>query len=259
MIRARCVRSCTPITKFKAALRPSRFSMFTFSMLAPISAITAATVARDALAIGHVDADPDRELAVDFRLPGDVYPPLGPVGELREVLAVGGVYDDPAARAQKPHHRIAGNGMAALAEVDHHPFRSADMQRRPGGRGRFTAGRFAHREGIGDRALCDAVERIAKGLADADLGGGVIKQRIARKGGGRSGGFRTIVLFRRGELAFYVYGFAKSDRENLRRNELETFRPLADEYLALDRSGLASALAVGAIIEVNCDDQAVQE
>ena len=119
--------------------------------------------------------------------------------------------------------------------------------------------RFADRERISDEALCDAVRRAERGLIDADLGGGVIKQRIARKGGGRSGGFRTIVLFRRGKLAFFVYGFAKSDRENLRRNELETFRLLADEYLALDEKGLAGAQAAGAIVEVNCDDQAVQE
>ena len=87
----------------------------------------------------------------------------------------------------------------------------------------------------------------------------MIKQRIARKGGGRSGGFRTIVLFRRGELAFFVYGFAKSDRANLRRDELATFRLLADEYLALDRDALMAAQAVGTILEVKCDDQAVQE
>ena len=81
----------------------------------------------------------------------------------------------------------------------------------------------------GGRALCEAVRRAREGLVDAGLGGGVIKQRVARKGGGRSGGFRTIVLFRRGELAFFVYGFAKSDRANLRRDELATFRLLAGE------------------------------
>ena len=97
------------------------------------------------------------------------------------------------------------------------------------------------------------------GLIDADLGGGVIKQRIARKGRGRSGGFRTVVLFRRDEPAFFVYGFAKSDRENLRRDELEAFRMLADEMLGLTGAGLAAALANGSIIEVTCDDQAVQE
>ena len=119
--------------------------------------------------------------------------------------------------------------------------------------------RYAIGEGLEDAALCDAVRRAQRGLIDADLGGGVIKQRIARKGGGRSGGYRMIVLFRRGELAFFVYGFAKSSRANLRRDELAAYRLLAGEYLALDPSGLVSAQAVGAIIEVKCDDQAIQE
>ena len=97
--------------------------------------------------------------------------------------------------------------------------------------------RFADREGLEDAVPCEAVRRARSGLIDADLGGGVIKQRIARKGGGRSGGFRTIVLFRRGALAFFVYGFAKSGRENLRRDELETYRLLADEVSGAGRSG----------------------
>ena len=94
--------------------------------------------------------------------------------------------------------------------------------------------RFAEREGMEDAALCDVVRRIDRGQIDADLGGGVMKQRIARKGQGRSGGFRAIVLFRRGELAFFVYGFAKSHRENLRRDELRAFRVLAAELLELN-------------------------
>lgn len=113
--------------------------------------------------------------------------------------------------------------------------------------------RFADREGIDDAALRGAVRRAGQGLIDADLGGGVIKQRIARKGQGRSGGFRSIVLFRRGELAFFVYGFAKSDRQNLRRDELEAFRLLADEMLELGESGLQAVLANGTIIEVTND------
>ncbi len=119
--------------------------------------------------------------------------------------------------------------------------------------------RFADREGVEDAALCEAVRRAGEGLIDADLGGGVIKQRIARRGGGRSGGFRMIVLFRRGELAFFVHGFAKSDRDNLRRDELVAYRLLAHEYLSLDDAGLKAVRATGTIIEVNCDDQAVQE
>ena len=110
--------------------------------------------------------------------------------------------------------------------------------------------RFARREGLEDGALFEAIQRAGKGLIDADLGGDVIKQRIARKGQGKSRGFRSIVLFRRDELAFFVYGFAKSGRQNLRRDELMAFRALADEMLALDESALDAALANGTIIEV---------
>ena len=113
--------------------------------------------------------------------------------------------------------------------------------------------RFADREGMEDAALREAVRRAGEGLIDADLGGGAIKQRIARKGGGRSGGFRSIVLFRRGELAFFVYGFAKSAQENLRRDELKAFRTLADAMLKLDEVDLQAALANGTIIEVKND------
>ncbi len=116
---------------------------------------------------------------------------------------------------------------------------------------------FSDREELEDAALCDAVRRAGEGLIDADLGGGVIKQRVARKGSGRSGGFRIIVLFRQGDLAFFVHGFAKSDRDNLRRKELTGLRLLANEYLGLDAAGLSAAQATGAIIEVECDDQAV--
>jgi len=91
--------------------------------------------------------------------------------------------------------------------------------------------RFADREGLEDEALREAVRRLQKGLVDADLGGSVIKQRVARNGSGRSGGFRSIMLFRRGHLAFFVYGFAKSGKKALRRDELAAFRLLADEYL----------------------------
>ena len=118
-------------------------------------------------------------------------------------------------------------------------------------------GRFATREEIEDGALCEAVERAAKGLIGADLGGGVIKQRIARRGQGRSGEFRVIVTFRRGEHAFFVHGFAKSDRENLRPKELTALRSLADEKLGLDAASLEAMLANGTISEVDCDDQAV--
>lgn len=119
--------------------------------------------------------------------------------------------------------------------------------------------RFADRERIDDAALRDAVNRAEKGLVDADLGRGVIKQRIARKGQGKSGGFRSIMLFRHGERSFFVYGFAKSDRDNIREDELKSFRLLASEMLGLDDAALTTALTNGTILEVNDNGQAVQD
>ena len=110
--------------------------------------------------------------------------------------------------------------------------------------------RFASDQGIADDELCDAVRRAEKGLIDADLGGGVIKQRLAREGQGKSGGFRTIILFRRADKAFFVYGFAKSDRSNIKRDELKAFRKLAETLLSLDGAALASALKNGTITEI---------
>ena len=112
--------------------------------------------------------------------------------------------------------------------------------------------RFASREGITDEELCEAVHQAERGLIDADLGGGVIKQRLAREGQGKSGAFRSILLFRRGSKAFFVYGFAKSDRDNIRRDELKAFRKLAGEMLTLDDKALAAAMRNGTIMEIEC-------
>jgi hypothetical protein len=112
--------------------------------------------------------------------------------------------------------------------------------------------RFSKQEGIADDVLCDAIRRAEKGLVDADLGGGVIKQRLPREGQGKSGGYRSIVLFRRGERAVFAYGFAKKDQDNIKSDELKAFRKLADVLLGLDDSVLAAAMKNGTIMEIDC-------
>ena len=53
--------------------------------------------------------------------------------------------------------------------------------------------RFQRRERIADKALANAVRNAEDGLVDADLGGGLIKQRVARPGHGKSSGYRTVI------------------------------------------------------------------
>jgi hypothetical protein len=117
--------------------------------------------------------------------------------------------------------------------------------------------RFAARNGISDENLCEAVERASRGLIDADLGGGVIKQRMARKGQGRSGAFRSMVLFRQKDRAVFVHGFAKKDRGNVSPKELKALRKLAKIVLAYSDVHLAAAVASGTLIEVQCNGEAV--
>ena len=119
--------------------------------------------------------------------------------------------------------------------------------------------RFARRERIADALLLDAVARAERGLVDADLGGGVVKQRVARPGQGRSGGYRTIILLKAGTRAVFAYGFAKSGRGNIRPDELEGLRALAVELLGDDDEALEKAVEAEALVEVRGDDDATQD
>jgi hypothetical protein len=113
--------------------------------------------------------------------------------------------------------------------------------------------RFAKKSGISDAALCKAVNNAEKGLIDADLGGGVIKQRIARDGEGKSGGFRSMILFKTGILSFFVYGFAKNKMDNISDNDLILLRRLAAEVLNYNDTELSQAINKNLFIEVTCD------
>jgi hypothetical protein len=113
--------------------------------------------------------------------------------------------------------------------------------------------RFATKEGIADAALRGAVARAEKGQIDADLGGEVIKQRIARPGQGRSRGYRTIILFRRGVKAFFVYGFSKSQRANINDDEQQQFKEAAKIVLSLTEKALAARLKEGDFVEAKSE------
>jgi hypothetical protein len=113
--------------------------------------------------------------------------------------------------------------------------------------------RFARNEGIADKSLREAIERAERGLVDADLGGGLIKQRVARPGQGRSGGYRVIVAYRVRDLAVFLYGFAKSERANIDSNQLATAHKIAAKWLVADSAGIKLAIEEGELQEVEDD------
>lgn len=114
--------------------------------------------------------------------------------------------------------------------------------------------RFARREQVTDDGLKEAIARAARGIVEADLGGGIIKQRVARLGQGRSGGHRMLIAYRAGERAVFLYGFAKSERENIGPDELATLREIGAAWLAANAGEIAQALQENALQEVDDDD-----
>jgi hypothetical protein len=110
--------------------------------------------------------------------------------------------------------------------------------------------RFAEKQDIQDSVLAEAVERAENGQIDADLGGGVIKQRIARKGQGRRGGFRAIILYRSESKFFFVHGFAKNAQSNISSEELKYFKKLAVIMFAMDDARIDAMIRQGLLWEV---------
>ncbi|MCZ6442681.1 type II toxin-antitoxin system RelE/ParE family toxin [Escherichia coli] len=109
--------------------------------------------------------------------------------------------------------------------------------------------RFARKNRISDKALREVVELADKGLISADLGSGVIKQRLARRGGGKSGGYRTIIFYRVAEKAFSSMRTQRM-RENITAIEENAFRKAAHHVLNLTDEQLAQLILQGQFTEV---------
>jgi hypothetical protein len=113
--------------------------------------------------------------------------------------------------------------------------------------------RWARKQGLTTPSLCAAVREMMAGLYDADLGGGVLKKRIARAGEGKRGGFRTLVATNKGTRWVFLFGFPKNERSNIDKNEEEALKKLAAEVLSLTAQALGKAQRAGELMEVDCD------
>ncbi len=114
--------------------------------------------------------------------------------------------------------------------------------------------KWASGEGLGDDALVSAVAEMEQGLIDARLGGQVVKKRVALPGRGKRGSTRTLVAFKQGDKAFFIYGFAKNERANVSDKELRALKLLAKELLSYQVPALAKAMQAGALIEIEEND-----
>jgi hypothetical protein len=110
--------------------------------------------------------------------------------------------------------------------------------------------RYARREKIMDAGLVEAVARAEQGLVDADLGGHVIKQRVARAGQGRSGGYRLFIAYHAKHRAVFLLGFAKNERDNIDDDQLASLKKIAAGWLGASAPIIDAAIAEGALVEI---------
>ena len=109
---------------------------------------------------------------------------------------------------------------------------------------------MGRKRGLSDTALIAAVQEMESGLVDAQLGGHVVKKRVALPGRGKSGSTRTLLAYQSGSKAFFVYGFAKNERANIGDKELKAFKLLATELLGYQPAALRKATKTGELIEI---------
>lgn len=103
------------------------------------------------------------------------------------------------------------------------------------------------------------IQAAEHGLIAAQLGGSIIKQRIARPGHGKSGGFRALIVYKANSRAFFIHGFAKNEKDNVALEELVALKKLASELLSYDDDVLARVVALGSLTEVVCDEKTVPQ
>ena len=110
--------------------------------------------------------------------------------------------------------------------------------------------RWANNEGLSNQVLSKAVEEMERGLIDAKLGGSVVKKRVALPGRGKRGGSRTLLAYRSGDKAFFVFGFAKNERANIDYKQLKALRLLAAEFLGYSNVKLSKLIERAELIEI---------
>jgi len=94
--------------------------------------------------------------------------------------------------------------------------------------------KWAKKSNLKNQDLIDTIFNLENGLSSSNLGNHLFKVRVKREHSGKSSGFRTVVVFQKQNRAIYLYGFGKNEKENISKTELEYFKKLANDLLALD-------------------------
>ena len=115
---------------------------------------------------------------------------------------------------------------------------------------RFFA-RQMQKIGLSDELLLNAVDEMERGLIDADLGGGIVKKRVALPNRGKSGSTRTLIATNKNDRWFFMFGFEKNQSDNIDNNELHLLKDAAKKMLSFSDAMLDTALIKNDLQEIN--------
>lgn len=110
--------------------------------------------------------------------------------------------------------------------------------------------KWSKRVKLSDESLLGAIDNLESGMSVSDLGGNLYKVRVKRQHGGKSSGFRTIVVYRVGEIAIFLYGFGKNERDNIGKSELKNLKKLGNDLISLTSTELDLAISKGVLFEL---------
>jgi len=91
--------------------------------------------------------------------------------------------------------------------------------------------------------------------SSVSLGSGLYKVRIKRKYQGKSGGYRTLLVFKKEKLTLYVYGFSKNERDNIDQDELKLFKKLSKDILSMNDKELSNQIKSGSFIDLEDNNE----
>ena len=117
-----------------------------------------------------------------------------------------------------------------------------------------TFARWMRKSQVTDLYILGATEEMVQGLIDANLGGYLVKKRVALQGRGKSAGARTIVATKFEQRWIFLFGFEKNERSNIDANELKVLQELAASLLDLDQQAIASAVSAGQLFQLQGDE-----
>ena len=98
--------------------------------------------------------------------------------------------------------------------------------------------------------LVKVLDEVESGIFDADLGGHVLKKRVRFQDRGKRGSGRAIICFKKAHRAIFVHGYAKNQKANVSKKELEAFRKVAEILLNLSQYQVENSIRTGTFIEV---------